>query len=66
MEFSIPFEYIATGLVILACYISYVLGAMNNKDAIIENTIDFLIQNGFVKSKTNSDGEIELIKLDED
>lgn len=31
----------------------------------IENTIDMLINNNFVKWKRNKDGDIELIKLDE-
>ena len=31
----------------------------------IENTIDTLIENNFVKWKRNADGDVELIKLDE-
>ena len=35
-----------------------------NKDEVIENTIIYLVENGFVKSK-KVDGELELMKLDE-
>ena len=31
----------------------------------IENTVDMLMKNNFVKWKRNDDGDIELIKLDE-
>jgi hypothetical protein len=39
--------------------------ARRNDEEIIANTITYLAQEGFVKSFHNSDGELELIKLNE-
>jgi len=34
-------------------------------DKIIESTIDYLIKNGYLRWKYNDEGEIDIIKLDE-
>ena len=39
--------------------------ARRNDEEIIANTITYLAQEGFVKSFHNSDGELELIKINE-
>lgn len=41
------------------------LFARSSASKIAEQTIDVLIEGGFLKSKTNADGEIELIKVNE-
>ena len=47
-----------------ACIASYFWGKyQNNPDAVIQCTLDTLIQDGYLKSKTDENGEEELIKL---
>lgn len=52
--------------------VSFLIGyyhCKNNLDAlsdqIIENTINYMIDNGYVKTETNDNGDVEIIKLDE-
>ena len=54
-------------LILLASGCAGMLGFLfseNRKDAIIENTITYLVDNGFIHAK-KIDGEIEILKLNE-
>lgn len=53
------------GASICAGMIGYYVGTKSNEEAIAD-TITYLAQEGFVKSFENEDGELELIKLNED
>jgi len=47
---------------IAASMIGYSIGRKGN-DAVIASTIQYLSDEGFIKSFENSDGELELIKI---
>lgn len=68
MEF-ISNPYIATTLVGGGIFlVSYSLGrnqSLHETEEIIETTINHLIAGGYLKSKTNEDGELVLIKYKE-
>lgn len=61
--------YIATGIIGGGIFIvSFLLGRWSIPDRtneIVENTIDYLIKDGYLKSQKNIKGEIELLKLEE-
>jgi hypothetical protein len=40
--------------------------AQENSSLIIERTIDSLVDGGFIRTKTNESGEVELLKYDEE
>lgn len=40
--------------------------AVKNRDKVIEDTINYLIDGGYLKSSVNDTGEIVIEKLDED
>jgi hypothetical protein len=48
-----------------AAIIGYYIGTKSNEEAIAD-TITYLAQEGFVKSFENENGELELIKINED
>jgi len=39
--------------------------AISSSEEIVENTIEYLIENNFIKAKRLDDGEWEIIKIDE-
>jgi hypothetical protein len=61
--------YIATAIIGGGIFIvSFLLGrwsAPDQTDEIVENTINYLIKDGYLKSKKNIKGEIELLKLED-
>jgi len=48
-----------------AAMVGYYIGMKSNEETIAD-TITFLAKEGFVKSFENEDGELELIKVNED
>ena len=60
--------YIATAIIGGGiCAVSFLLGRWNSPDRtdeIVENTINYLIKDGYLKSQKNIKGEIELLKLE--
>jgi hypothetical protein len=61
--------YIATAIIGGGIFaVSFLLGRWNSPDRtdeIVENTINYLIKDGYLKSQKNIKGEIELLKLEE-
>lgn len=61
--------YIATIIIGGGIFIvSFLLGRWSIPDRtneIVENTIDYLIKDGYLKSQKNIKGEIELLKIEE-
>lgn len=61
--------YIATAIIGGGIFIvSFLLGRWSipdKTDEIVENTINYLIKDGYLKSQKNIKGEIELLKLEE-
>ena len=61
--------YIATAIIGGGIFIvSFLLGRWSipdPTDEIVENTINYLIKDGYLKSKKNIKGEIELLKLED-
>jgi len=61
--------YIATAVIGGGIFaVSFLLGRWSNPDRtdeIVENTINYLIKDGYLKSQKNIKGEIELLKLEE-
>jgi ABC-type spermidine/putrescine transport system permease subunit I len=61
--------YIATAIIGGGIFIvSFLLGRWSipdRTDEIVENTINYLIKDGYLKSQKNIKGEIELLKLEE-
>ena len=61
--------YIATTIIGGGIFIvSFLLGRWSipdKTDEIVENTINYLIKDGYLKSQKNIKGEIELLKLEE-
>ena len=61
--------YIATVIIGGGIFaVSFLLGRWSipdQTDEIVENTINYLIKDGYLKSKKNIKGEIELLKLEE-
>lgn len=61
--------YIATAIIGGSIFIvSFLLGRWSipdRTDEIVENTINYLIKDGYLKSTKNIKGEIELLKLEE-
>lgn len=50
---------------VCAFMVGWLWNSAKNEE-IIENTILYLVENGFVKAKRGSDGEIEIIPLNEE
>ena len=61
--------YIATAIIGGGIFaVSFLLGrwgSPDRTDEIVENTINYLIKDGYLKSQKNIKGEIELLKLEE-
>jgi hypothetical protein len=61
--------YIATAIIGGGIFaVSFLLGRWSSPDRtdeIVENTINYLIKDGYLKSQKNIKGEIELLKLEE-
>ena len=61
--------YIATAIIGGGIFaVSFLLGRSSSPDKtdeIVENTINYLIKDGYLKSQKNIKGEIELLKLEE-
>ena len=61
--------YIATAIIGGGIFaVSFLLGRSSipdRTDEIVENTINYLIKDGYLKSQKNIKGEIELLKLEE-
>ena len=61
--------YIATAIIGGGIFaVSFLLGRLSipdRTDEIVENTINYLIKDGYLKSQKNIKGEIELLKLEE-
>ena len=61
--------YIATAIIGGGIFaVSFLLGGWSipdKTDEIVENTINYLIKDGYLKSQKNIKGEIELLKLEE-
>jgi len=56
------------GLIFLASFCAYMIGRLyerHSENVIIESTIQYLIDNGFLRSYTTEDGDIEIKKLNE-
>jgi hypothetical protein len=63
-----PFYY-DVAFALLFSFVGFKIGVayqLSKHDEIVEGTIDYLISSGFVNSKINSDGDIELIPLKQD
>jgi hypothetical protein len=61
--------YIQWALLGGACICAFMIGKEwggRTTNSTIEDTIGFLCDEGYIKHKTNSDGEIEIIKLRDD
>lgn len=64
----VPIQWIPSLLLILASVCTFMIGnlyARRSQDSTIENTLIYLIEQGYLKSSTDEDGEIEILKLDE-
>ena len=64
----IPLEYVFAVVTVVTADATYRLGKRDGddfRDDIVNSTIDYLIKENMVKWKRHSDGEIELIPLDE-
>ena len=62
------FEYITIPVIITmsACVISYFWGKYQTDPAVVIClTLDSLEKGGYIKTKLNKDGDVELIKLDD-
>ena len=61
--------YIATAIIGGGIFtVSFLLGRWSipdQTDEIVENTINYLIKDGYLKSQKNIKGEIELLKLED-
>ena len=54
------------GWLLLAYVIGTGFGMFVNFQRVIETTIDSLIENGYLKTRQKSDGEIEILKYNEE
>lgn len=64
----IPLEYVFAVVTVITAYATYRLGIRDGddfRDDVVNSTIDYLIKENMVKWKRHSDGEIELLPLDE-
>ena len=64
----IPLEYVFSVVTVVTAYATYRLGKRDGddfRDDVVNSTIDYLIKENMVKWKRHSDGEIELLPLDE-
>lgn len=58
--------YVQYTLMFLLSFCAFMVGRLyqkNEEDVIIESTIHHLIDNGYVRSKTNAEGETEILKI---
>jgi len=53
----------ASLLIGILCYCTYLLGK-NERDKTIAATIDALIKQGYLRTRRDRDGELEIVKLD--
>jgi len=61
------FEFAAGwGWLALAYIVGTVFGLKLRMDRVIGSTIDSLIENGYLKHRKKADGEIEILKYNED
>lgn len=68
MEFAFYIDWSHVALYVAGTVFGLYIGHKMSTERVeraIENTIDTLIDNNFVKWKRNADGDVELIKLDE-
>ena len=64
----IPLEYVFAVVTVITVYLKARHGIRDGddfRDDVVNSTIDYLIKENMVKWKRHSDGEIELIPLDE-
>jgi len=67
MEIIISQLALKWGLIIAASICAFFAGrATNDRDKIIEHTIKYLVDQGFVKHRLTESGEIDIVPLDEE
>ena len=64
MEFGAS-ELWLVGTAILFTGIGFYMGFNSSTRTAVERTIDVLIEEGYIKSRTNEDGSLELLKHNE-
>lgn len=53
------------GTAILFTIVGFSMGFRSNSKFAVEKTIDLLIEQGYIKSRINKDGKLELLKHNE-